>query len=101
MPWLRGIEVLPQQESDAAISECEAVERVAASLLSQTQAFLRGKLAEVKRYSKELSASSSELLAEEQARLNSLAAKLATFKKDIIWRLDYNFTNYEFKQTLN
>merc|ERR1719181_306572 len=46
LSFLKGIEVLPQEESEKAIKESEAAAAEATTLLSQAQGFLRQKLQE-------------------------------------------------------
>merc|ERR1719183_982280 len=53
LPFLKGIEVLPQEESDKAITECEEVSNESNTLLVAARNYLNSKMAEIKKYSKE------------------------------------------------
>lgn len=83
MPFLKGIEVLPQEESDQALSESDTAAAETDKELKAAQAFLKAKIAEAKRFvSKELGKSTEDELAQVQQRVDAAAKKLASFAKE-------------------
>jgi hypothetical protein len=80
--FLKGIEVLPQDESEKAISASEEAYAATNTLLQQARTFLLQKLQEVKRYSKETVKSATDELTEHQKRVDAVAKKLNQFKSD-------------------
>mmetsp|Transcript_140529 Transcript_140529/g.365619 ORF Transcript_140529/g.365619 Transcript_140529/m.365619 type:complete len:1956 (-) Transcript_140529:48-5915(-) len=86
MPFLKGLEVLPGEESNKALADCEAAASKADAVFNQTRAFLRTKLVEAKKFVPELSASMAEELKAHQSRLDSASEKLASFKKETLER---------------
>eukprot|EP00929_Paragymnodinium_shiwhaense_P078674 TRINITY_DN407_c0_g4_i1.p1 TRINITY_DN407_c0_g4~~TRINITY_DN407_c0_g4_i1.p1 ORF type:complete len:2118 (+),score=935.15 TRINITY_DN407_c0_g4_i1:97-6450(+) len=83
MPFLKGIEVLPADESGSALSECEKSASDCGGALQQAQSFVRMKLSEVKRFSQEGACKPviEELVALQQ-KGNDFKEKLETFKKE-------------------
>lgn len=82
MPFLKGIEVLPGEESTVAIAACEEAAVKSDTGINQARAFLKTKLAESKRYVKELADKVSEELTAHLKRLEEVSKKLAVFKKE-------------------
>jgi len=82
MPFLKGIEVLPPEESTKAIGESEAAAAEAEAAMNLARTFIRTKLAEAKRFSKDSSKAVSDELMPLQARADAAAGKLANFKKE-------------------
>jgi len=82
MPFLKGLEILPQEESAKAISESEAAASKAEAMISQAKVFLRTKLGEAKRLSPDLVKGTTESLTELLSRAEAASKKLASFKKE-------------------
>jgi DNA repair exonuclease SbcCD ATPase subunit len=82
LPFLKGIEVLPQEESDKAIKESETVAAEASKLLQDARTYLSQKVQEIKKYSKETQENASEELKELSSKAEEIAKKLTAFKKD-------------------
>merc|ERR1719193_1497101 len=82
MPFLKGIEILPAEESSKAIKDSETASSKAESAVNTAKNFIKTKLAEVKKYGKELAASVTEELNAHQQRLDAVSKKLTTFKKE-------------------
>jgi len=82
MPFLKGIEVLPADESTKAIAECDAASSQAGSAIGQAQTFIKTKLAESKKYAQALQKTVTEELTQLQTRLEATAKKLTSFKKE-------------------
>lgn len=83
MPFLKGIEVLPKEESDQALSESDAAAAETDKELKAAQAFLKAKIADAKKFtSKELAKSCEDELQQVQARADTAAKKLASFSKE-------------------
>jgi hypothetical protein len=86
LPFLKGIEVLPQEESDKAIKESEEVSSESNTLLTAARSYLSSKMAEIKKYSKETQEKASEELSELTKKVEDMTKKLNTFKKDTLER---------------
>jgi len=87
MPFLKGIEVLPQEESTKAISECEAAGGAAEKVVTGAKAFIRQKVAEASKSTQKESAKSTiEELNLLMQRCEEAAKKLATFKAETLER---------------
>jgi chromosome segregation ATPase len=82
LPFLKGIEVLPEEESDKAIGECEDAMKEAQSAVGGARNFLSQKMSEIKKYSKETIAAATEELNELQKRCDVASKKLNAFKAD-------------------
>jgi len=82
MPFLKGIEVLPGEESTKALTECEKAASAAAAAVSQANSWLKSKLAEAKKMVKELSTNVTEELTAHQSRLETVSKKVADFRKE-------------------
>eukprot|EP00929_Paragymnodinium_shiwhaense_P014394 TRINITY_DN1222_c0_g1_i1.p1 TRINITY_DN1222_c0_g1~~TRINITY_DN1222_c0_g1_i1.p1 ORF type:complete len:2051 (-),score=956.61 TRINITY_DN1222_c0_g1_i1:88-6240(-) len=82
MPFLKGIEVLPEEESKVAIRESEQAAQEATATINQTKAYFRQKANESKKYNKELVRSIEEQLKPLQARVDAAEKKLASFKEE-------------------
>eukprot|EP00927_Polykrikos_kofoidii_P031606 TRINITY_DN27151_c0_g1_i1.p1 TRINITY_DN27151_c0_g1~~TRINITY_DN27151_c0_g1_i1.p1 ORF type:complete len:2139 (+),score=568.46 TRINITY_DN27151_c0_g1_i1:1-6417(+) len=83
LPFLKGLEVLPRDQADKAISDSELAASEAVVMISQAKMFLRAKLAESKRYVKDLSESVTDQLTPFLTRVEASEAQLATFRKEI------------------
>jgi len=86
MPFLKGIEVLPPEESVQAITVSEAAAASSETAISVARIFIKTKCTEAKRYSKEASKIFLEELRKQEAKLDSTASKLSTFRHDTVER---------------
>mmetsp|Transcript_19919 Transcript_19919/g.49710 ORF Transcript_19919/g.49710 Transcript_19919/m.49710 type:complete len:1953 (-) Transcript_19919:135-5993(-) len=82
MPFLKGLEVLPGEESSKAISACESTARKTESALHQARSFLKSKTLEAKRYTQEVATRVTDELKAHETRLEGLAKKVETFRKE-------------------
>jgi len=82
MPFLKGIEILPPDESVKAIGDCESGAAKAEMAVSTARAMLRSRFSELKRYSKEVASRTQDELKAQEKRLEGVAKKLADFKKE-------------------
>lgn len=82
MPFLKGLEILPQEESAKAISESEAAAAKSETTINAAKVFLRTKLGEAKRLSQDLAKSTTEELTQLLAKAEAASKKLASFKKE-------------------
>eukprot|EP00927_Polykrikos_kofoidii_P059002 TRINITY_DN5399_c0_g1_i1.p1 TRINITY_DN5399_c0_g1~~TRINITY_DN5399_c0_g1_i1.p1 ORF type:complete len:1461 (+),score=416.99 TRINITY_DN5399_c0_g1_i1:147-4385(+) len=86
MPFLKGIEVLPQEQSDTAIAESEAACQEAMSAASQAKSFVRAKQGEVRKFVQDVSGPCSEQLKNLLQRIETAEAKLNAFRQDTVER---------------
>eukprot|EP00927_Polykrikos_kofoidii_P076739 TRINITY_DN73779_c0_g1_i1.p1 TRINITY_DN73779_c0_g1~~TRINITY_DN73779_c0_g1_i1.p1 ORF type:complete len:2013 (-),score=491.47 TRINITY_DN73779_c0_g1_i1:180-6218(-) len=87
MPFLRGIEVLPEDEALHAVGMCQAAQAKADAAMLQARTFFRAKLADFN--SKYSAASAKRGIAELnvlQSRVDAAGRKLLDFKKDTTQR---------------
>jgi len=82
MPFLKGIEVLPEEESKTAIGECEAAAANTEKAVTKAKAVIRRKLSETARMSKETSTSAAAELNAQLEKTDSVGKRLANFKKE-------------------
>eukprot|EP00931_Biecheleriopsis_adriatica_P033416 TRINITY_DN193_c0_g1_i5.p1 TRINITY_DN193_c0_g1~~TRINITY_DN193_c0_g1_i5.p1 ORF type:complete len:2073 (-),score=714.85 TRINITY_DN193_c0_g1_i5:36-6125(-) len=82
MPFLKGIEVLPPDESAKAIGDCESACTKAEAASNQAKALIKGKQVESKKYPKELQEKAAKELVELLSRAEACAKKVADFKKE-------------------
>jgi len=82
LPFLKGIEVLPQEESDKALNESETVAAETHKLLQDARNYLSQKAQEIKKYSKATQDTATEELKELNSRSEEINKKLGAFKKD-------------------
>lgn len=82
MPFLKGLEILPQEESTKAISESEKAAATSEAMLNQAKTFIRAKLGEVKRLSPDLLKGVTDELTQQLNRAEAASKKLASFKKE-------------------
>eukprot|EP00927_Polykrikos_kofoidii_P059005 TRINITY_DN5399_c0_g2_i3.p1 TRINITY_DN5399_c0_g2~~TRINITY_DN5399_c0_g2_i3.p1 ORF type:complete len:1960 (+),score=510.81 TRINITY_DN5399_c0_g2_i3:78-5957(+) len=82
MPFLKGIEVLPQEQSDKAIAESEAASLEAASAVNQAKSFVKMKQGEVKRFVQDVSGPCLEQLKNFLQRIEAAEGKLNSFRQD-------------------
>jgi len=86
LPFLKGMEVLPEEESAKAIKDCEMAATQGEQAVNGARAFLKSKLLEAKKLVKDLAASVTEELNAQLARLEVVAQKTASFKKETMER---------------
>ncbi|CAJ1460296.1 unnamed protein product [Effrenium voratum] len=83
MPFLKGIEVLPPEESAQAIGDCEASAAKADAALNQARTLVRTKQAEVKqKFPKDLQEKTLNQLSQLGLRVENCGKKIADFKKE-------------------
>merc|ERR1712113_322232 len=82
MPFLKGIEILPGEESTKAIKDSEAAISSSTNAVRAAQNFINNKIQEVRRFSKDVNKSITDDLKEISERLERSNKKLATFKTD-------------------
>jgi len=82
MPFLKGIEVLPKEESDKAIGSSEAASSEAVRLLGQALPFLRTNLANAKKLPKDQQDSITDQLGPILARAQTIEKKITDFRKE-------------------
>lgn len=82
MPFLKGLEILPQEESAQAIASSEEAAARSDVAINQAKAFIRAKLNEAKRFSADLIKSTVESLTALSARAETASRKLVTFKRE-------------------
>merc|ERR1712039_634825 len=71
MPFLKGIEILPSDESGKAIKDSEAAASKCSEIARSAEGFIKAKLVEVKKYSKGVAKSITDDLNEISNRMNS------------------------------
>jgi len=86
MPFLKGLEVLPGEESTKALSDCEAACNKSQAAVSQARTFLKNKLMEARKYGPETVKRVTEELNAHQSRLEGVSKKVDSFKKETIER---------------
>jgi len=82
LPFLKGIEVLPQEESDKAIKESETAAAESQKLLHDAKTYLSQKAQEIRKYSKATQDTANEELKELNTKVEEISKKLGAFKKD-------------------
>merc|ERR1719401_2696033 len=83
MPFLKGIEVLPKDESDEALAASEKAAQETTSAVTAAKKFISAKLAAAKNFSsKELVESATEQLSPYLKRAEATDQKLQNFKKE-------------------
>jgi len=82
MPFLKGIEVLPKEESDQAIGASEKAGAESFQALNQTRAFLKAKLGDAKKFTKEVADSMTDQLTPLVLRTEAAEAKIVSFRKE-------------------
>jgi len=83
LPWLKGVEVLPKDESEKALKECAVASTAVDGALTQARTFIKTKLAEAKKLVKEVQADVTEELNSHSSRLEEVAKRVGEFKKDM------------------
>jgi len=87
MPFLKGVENLPQDEALTAIRECETAAGKTETAVDLAKTFLKAKLMDApSRYSKIVAKRIIEELQELQSRVDTVHKKLREFKKDTMVR---------------
>eukprot|EP00929_Paragymnodinium_shiwhaense_P077109 TRINITY_DN3968_c0_g2_i1.p1 TRINITY_DN3968_c0_g2~~TRINITY_DN3968_c0_g2_i1.p1 ORF type:complete len:2044 (-),score=893.51 TRINITY_DN3968_c0_g2_i1:341-6472(-) len=86
MPFLKGIEVLPKDESDGAIQACEKSAQAAQAAISSAKALLKVKMSEASRYVKDLRELITDQLKMESTKIDALEQKLTLFRKETVDR---------------
>jgi len=82
MPFLKGIEVLPAEESTKAISDCEGASAKAELALNQARSLIRQKQADAKKFPKELQEKAMAELTQLSQRAEACGKKITDFKKE-------------------
>eukprot|EP00929_Paragymnodinium_shiwhaense_P077106 TRINITY_DN3968_c0_g1_i1.p1 TRINITY_DN3968_c0_g1~~TRINITY_DN3968_c0_g1_i1.p1 ORF type:complete len:2055 (-),score=796.97 TRINITY_DN3968_c0_g1_i1:227-6391(-) len=82
MPFLKGIEVLPKDESDTAIKASEKAAAAAQLAVGAAKTAARVRLAEAGKFVKDLRESISEQLKAECTKIEALEKKLNLFRKE-------------------
>eukprot|EP00930_Biecheleria_cincta_P057710 TRINITY_DN4359_c0_g3_i1.p1 TRINITY_DN4359_c0_g3~~TRINITY_DN4359_c0_g3_i1.p1 ORF type:complete len:1928 (+),score=567.13 TRINITY_DN4359_c0_g3_i1:69-5852(+) len=82
MPFLKGIEVLPGDESEKAISSCEAAATKAEAALNHAKILIKAKHVEAQKLPKELQDKAKADLAEFQKRTDEFSKKVQDFRKE-------------------
>lgn len=86
MPFLKGIEVLPAEESSKAIGDCEAAAAKADAALNQAKTLIRTKQADAKKFPKELQDRAAKELSALLTRAEACGKKITDFKKETMER---------------
>jgi len=86
MPFLKGIEVLPTEESSKAISDCEAAAAKADAAVNQAKTEIRSKQNDARKFPKELQEKATKELTQLLARAEACAKKIVDFKKETMER---------------
>eukprot|EP00930_Biecheleria_cincta_P057709 TRINITY_DN4359_c0_g2_i1.p1 TRINITY_DN4359_c0_g2~~TRINITY_DN4359_c0_g2_i1.p1 ORF type:complete len:2005 (+),score=603.41 TRINITY_DN4359_c0_g2_i1:55-6069(+) len=82
MPFLKGIEVLPPDESEKAIADSEAAATKAEAALSAARTFIRTKQAEAKKFPKEMQEKADQELKQFVERAEACGKKISDFRKE-------------------
>eukprot|EP00930_Biecheleria_cincta_P082776 TRINITY_DN72430_c0_g1_i1.p1 TRINITY_DN72430_c0_g1~~TRINITY_DN72430_c0_g1_i1.p1 ORF type:complete len:1990 (-),score=675.87 TRINITY_DN72430_c0_g1_i1:92-6022(-) len=82
MPFLKGLEVLPPDESEKAINALDSTATKAETALRQAVALLKTKQAESQRFPKELQEKAKEELSVFQERIDAAEKKVQDFRKE-------------------
>merc|ERR1712217_68117 len=82
MPFLKGIEILPGEESTKAIKDSEAAITSTTNSIRSAQNYISNKLQEVRKFSKDVSKSITDDLKEISERLEASNKKLGAFKSE-------------------
>jgi len=83
MPFLKGIEVLPKEEALTAINDSEAASKTSETAVLSARAFLNQKKIEAIKYAnKEMAKTVTAELEELQQKIEEVAKKLDSFKKE-------------------
>jgi len=82
MPFLKGIEVLPNEESTKALMDCESSAQSAMQAIVQAQGYLKTKTTESTKYKQEQQETLKESFTPLRARLDVASKKLGEFKKE-------------------
>merc|ERR1712190_539319 len=76
LPFLKGIEVLPLQESQDTIKESEAAANLLQKAISEARTFIASKNLEIRQFDEAVSKPASEEFAKLTERINAAAGKL-------------------------
>jgi hypothetical protein len=82
MPFLKGIEVLPKEESEKALTDSDAAAGKTQVALNQTKAFVKTRLAESQKLPEDVRQSVADQLGSITTRIEATEAKLTMFKKE-------------------
>jgi chromosome segregation ATPase len=82
MPFLKGIEILPDDESMGAIKDCEKAASETQAAVGQAQVFLRNKQADIKKMQGDVGKSIQEEFKQLTERVEAASKKLAQFRKE-------------------
>jgi len=86
MPFLKGIEILPPDESTTAISECEEASKKADSKILETRSLIKQALNAFKKLSHEVSQPAAQELSTQTKKLDVIDRKVMEFKKETVAR---------------
>jgi len=81
-PFLKGVENVPVEESEAAIAACKSTASVAEAAVAKTRSFFKAKQVVVKCFPEVVRVQAAEDLSQLQARLEEIGQKLAKFTKE-------------------
>mmetsp|Transcript_97686 Transcript_97686/g.285161 ORF Transcript_97686/g.285161 Transcript_97686/m.285161 type:complete len:1813 (+) Transcript_97686:1-5439(+) len=85
-PFLKGIEVLPPEQSTKAISDCEAAAGKAETAINAAKLFVKTKLLEASKKPKEVAKDTLDELKQLMERAEEASKKLAVFKAETLER---------------
>merc|ERR1711920_350706 len=86
LPFLKGIESLPLQETNETIKASEAASVAASKAINDLRTFVASKSTEVKKFKEEVAKKAAEDFATITERINTASKKLSEFKKDTAGR---------------
>jgi len=86
MPFLKGLEILPQEESSKAIADSEAASAKSDQAIAQARTFMKAKIGESKRFAADQSKQVTEEMNQLLVRVEAAAKKLQAFKKETMER---------------
>jgi hypothetical protein len=81
LPFLKGVEVLPLEEAQSTIEQCEASAALVQKQVSDARTFIAAKTLEVRRFSEVVSKQTATQLSKLTERVNAGAQKLSQFRK--------------------
>eukprot|EP00929_Paragymnodinium_shiwhaense_P011260 TRINITY_DN11677_c0_g1_i4.p1 TRINITY_DN11677_c0_g1~~TRINITY_DN11677_c0_g1_i4.p1 ORF type:complete len:2111 (+),score=761.37 TRINITY_DN11677_c0_g1_i4:802-6333(+) len=82
LPFLRGLEVLPMDETNQTISACEKAAATVMEAMSEARTYTASKNLESKSFNPDLAKELQASYADLAERINQAASKLGAFKKD-------------------
>jgi len=82
MPYLRGIEVLPKEEGDTVLAECDAAIKKAEPSMKPTMGFIKSKMMEYRKFQADSTKKAVEDLTALEKKLDKVITKFNAFTKD-------------------